>query len=152
MSFSSESQRYFGHLSVPFPPIDRPHLYLAESRSSRSNNDAHKREFHVETFRATRANVCPGLLVCLLLFHDFGNAEWLNYRERYEPTFTDRGRPMLVRFPSCGDGPSKPSWSLLCAFCLSRFNAFARCLLAHYQRTNLRPKRSKKAPVMYLGT
>ena len=39
MSFS---QRYLGHFSVSFTPIDRPHLYSAESRSSR-NDKAHER-------------------------------------------------------------------------------------------------------------
>ena len=82
-----------------------------------------------------RMNVTLGLLVCQLLFHDFGYIEWLCYRERYGPTFTDRERPMLVRFPSCGDGP-KPAIlvAALCFILSSPFQSCAVFLLVHYQR------------------
>ena len=47
-------------------------------------------------------NVCLGLLVCMLLFHDFSNAEWLNRREKMRADIFDQGARCLSAFRLVG--------------------------------------------------
>ena len=99
-------------------------------------------------------NVLVGLLVCCLFHARSAHLnKRFNQREAKQRALCSRVLPALNTFAAIGHEQSVVVMAALCSFCLSRFGGkllLSRCLLVHYQRNNRRPKRSTKAPVMYV--